>query len=53
MTGAESPACVPGRGLLRGRTAVLTDDAQVRALFETAEAAHGRLDVVAVGSRHA
>ncbi|MFF9020781.1 SDR family oxidoreductase [Streptomyces eurythermus] len=101
MTGVESPAYVPGHGLLRGRTAVVTaaagtgigaatarrfleegarvlisdahprrlekherepgrefpgavtappcdvtDDAQVRALFETAAAAHGRLDVV-------
>ncbi|KOX00043.1 SDR family oxidoreductase [Streptomyces sp. NRRL B-3648] len=101
MTGVESPAYVPGHGLLRGRTAVVTaaagtgiggatarrfleegarvllsdahprrlkeheaelgrrfpgavtalpcdvtDETQVRALFEAAVAAHGRLDVV-------
>ncbi|WP_033287202.1 SDR family oxidoreductase [Streptomyces sp. NRRL F-525] len=102
MTGVESPAYVPGHGLLKGRTAVVTaaagagiggatarrfleegarvlisdaharrlkeyeaelagefgaeavvalpcdvtDEAQVRALFDTAVAAHGRLDVV-------
>ncbi|MEV6111945.1 SDR family oxidoreductase [Streptomyces sp. NPDC052109] len=101
MTGVESPVYVPGHGLLRGRTAVITaaagagiggatarrfleegarvvisdahtrrlkeyeaelgrefpgavtavpcdvtDEGQVRALFETAAAAHGRLDVV-------
>ncbi|WP_430382449.1 SDR family oxidoreductase [Streptomyces sp. P10-4] len=101
MTGVESPAYVPGHGLLRGRTAVITaaagtgiggatarrfleegarvlisdahprrlkehatalgrefpgavtavpcdvtDEAQVRALFDAAVAAHGRLDVV-------
>ncbi|MET9446407.1 SDR family oxidoreductase [Streptomyces cinerochromogenes] len=101
MTGVESPAYVPGHGLLRGRTAVVTaaagtgiggatarrfleegarvlisdahprrlkehetelgrefpgavaavpcdvtDEDQVRALFEAAVAAHGRLDVV-------
>ncbi|MFG2781785.1 SDR family oxidoreductase [Streptomyces prunicolor] len=102
MTGVESPAYVPGHGLLKGRTAVVTaaagagiggatarrfleegarvlisdaharrlkeyeaelagefgsesvaalpcdvtDEAQVRALFEAAVAAHGRLDVV-------
>ncbi|MFG2633106.1 SDR family oxidoreductase [Streptomyces sp. NPDC048362] len=101
MTGVESPAYVPGHGLLRGRTAVVTaaagagiggatarrlleegarvlvsdthtrrleeyeaalasefpgavtalpcdvtDEAQVRALFDTAVAAHGKLDVV-------
>ncbi|WP_369388622.1 SDR family oxidoreductase [Streptomyces sp. CG1] len=101
MTGVESPAYVPGHGLLRGRTAVITaaagagiggatahrfleegarvlisdahtrrlkeyeaelgrkfpgrvaalpcdvtDEGQVRALFETAVAEHGRLDVV-------
>ena len=102
MTGDESPAYVPGHGLLKGRTAVVTaaagagiggatarrfleegarvlisdaharrlkeyeaelagefgaeavvalpcdvtDEAQVRALFEAAVAAHGRLDVV-------
>ncbi|MEU4927603.1 SDR family oxidoreductase [Streptomyces yokosukanensis] len=101
MTGVESPAYVPGHGLLRGRTAVITaaagagiggatarrfleegarvlisdaharrlkeheaelarrfpgavtalpcdvtDEGQVRALFETAAAEHGRLDVV-------
>ncbi|MER5856448.1 SDR family oxidoreductase [Streptomyces sp. NPDC059688] len=101
MTGVESPAYVPGHGLLRGRTAVVTaaagagiggatarrfleegarvvisdahtrrlkeyeaelgrafpgavsavpcdvtDEAQVRALFDAAAAEHGRLDVV-------
>ncbi|MEU2714090.1 SDR family oxidoreductase [Streptomyces sp. NPDC007205] len=101
MTGVESPAYVPGHGLLRGRTAVITaaagtgiggatarrfleegahvlisdahtrrlkeheaelsrkfparvtavpcdvtDEGQVRALFEAAVAEHGRLDVV-------
>ncbi|MEV6484162.1 SDR family oxidoreductase [Streptomyces sp. NPDC051576] len=102
MTGVESPAYVPGHGLLKGRTAVVTaaagagiggatarrflqegarvlisdahtrrlkeyeaelagefgagavaalacdvtDEAQVRALFDAAVAAHGRLDVV-------
>ncbi|MEU7423888.1 SDR family oxidoreductase [Streptomyces sp. NPDC040750] len=101
MTGVESPAYVPGHGLLRGRTAVVTaaagagiggatarrlleegarvlvsdthtrrlgeyeaalarefpgavtalpcdvtDEAQVRALFDAAVAAHGKLDVV-------
>ncbi|GGW18844.1 3-oxoacyl-ACP reductase [Streptomyces capoamus] len=101
MTGVESPAYVPGHGLLRGRTAVVTaaagtgiggatarrfleegarvlisdahprrlkeqeaelgrrfpgavaalpcdvtDETQVRALFDAAAAAHGRLDVV-------
>jgi 3-oxoacyl-[acyl-carrier protein] reductase len=102
MTGVESPAYVPGHGLLKGRTAVVTaaagagiggatarrflqegarvlisdaharrlkeyeaelagefgadaitalpcdvtDEAQVQALFDTAVAAHGRLDVV-------
>jgi 3-oxoacyl-[acyl-carrier protein] reductase len=101
MTGVESPAYVPGHGLLQGRTAVITaaagagiggatarrfleegarvlisdahtrrlkeheaelgrefpgavtampcdvtDEDQVRALFEAATAAHGRLDVV-------
>ncbi|MFJ5777237.1 SDR family oxidoreductase [Streptomyces sp. NPDC093094] len=102
MTGVETPAYVPGHGLLAGRTAVVTaaagagiggatarrfleegarvllsdaharrlgaceaelaaefgresvaarpcdvtDEAQVRALFDTAVAAHGRLDVV-------
>ncbi|MFJ4520360.1 SDR family oxidoreductase [Streptomyces sp. NPDC088810] len=101
MTGVESPAYVPGHGLLHGRTAVVTaaagtgiggatarrfleegarvlisdahsrrlkeheaelgrqfpgavtalpcdvtDEAQVRALFDAAVAAHGRLDVV-------
>ncbi|MGW4565950.1 SDR family oxidoreductase [Streptomyces sp. NPDC004561] len=101
MTGVESPAYVPGHGLLQGRTAVITaaagagiggatarrfleegarvllsdahtrrlkeyeaelgrdfpgavsaapcdvtDEGQVRALFETAVAEHGRLDVV-------
>ena len=102
MTGVESPAYVPGHGLLKGRTAVVTaaagagiggatarrflqegarvlisdahtrrlkeyeaelagefgseavaalpcdvtDEAQVQALFDTAAAAHGRLDVV-------
>ncbi|MBL1106152.1 SDR family oxidoreductase [Streptomyces sp. 5-8] len=101
MTGVESPASVPGHGLLRGRTAVVTaaagtgiggatarrfleegarvlisdahprrlkeheaelgrefpgavtavpcdvtDETQVRALFEAAAAVHGRLDVV-------
>ena len=102
MTGVETPAYVPGHGLLKGRTAVVTaaagagiggatarrfleegarvlisdaharrlkeyeaelagefgaeavvalpcdvtDEAQVRALFDTAVAAHGRLDVV-------
>ncbi|MFI9252306.1 SDR family oxidoreductase [Streptomyces sp. NPDC053069] len=101
MTGVESPAYVPGHGLLRGRTAVITaaagagiggatarrfleegahvlisdahtrrlkeqeaelgrkfparvtavpcdvtDEGQVRALFEAAAAEHGRLDVV-------
>ncbi|MFJ8359607.1 SDR family oxidoreductase [Streptomyces sp. NPDC093984] len=101
MTGVESPAYVPGHGLLRGRTAVITaaagagiggatarrfleegarvlisdahvrrlkqyeaelagefegsvtalpcdvtDETQVRALFDTAVRAHGRLDIV-------
>ncbi|KOV77087.1 MULTISPECIES: SDR family oxidoreductase [unclassified Streptomyces] len=101
MTGVESPAYVPGHGLLRGRTAVITaaagtgiggatarrfleegarvlisdalprrlkeheaalgreflgavaavpcdvtDETQVRAMFDAAVAAHGRLDVV-------
>ncbi|GHD97766.1 SDR family oxidoreductase [Streptomyces alanosinicus] len=101
MTGVESPAYVPGHGLLRGRTAVITaaagagiggatarrfleegarvlisdahtrrlkehetelgrefpgavaalpcdvtDEGQVRTLFETAVAEHGRLDIV-------
>ncbi|XUL87482.1 SDR family oxidoreductase [Streptomyces galilaeus] len=102
MTGVESPAYVPGHGLLKGRTAVVTaaagagiggatarrflqegarvlisdaharrlkeyeaelagefgagaitalpcdvtDEAQVQALFDTAVAAHGRLDIV-------
>ncbi|MEU3026361.1 SDR family oxidoreductase [Streptomyces incarnatus] len=101
MTGVESPAYVPGHGLLKGRTAVVTaaagtgiggatarrfleegarvllsdahprrlaereaelarrfpgavtalpcdvsDERQVRALFETAAAEHGRLDIV-------
>ncbi|MEU6365680.1 SDR family oxidoreductase [Streptomyces sp. NPDC046931] len=101
MTGVESPAYVPGHGLLQGRTAVITaaagagiggatarrfleegarvlisdaharrlqehetelarefagtvasavcdvtDDAQVRALFDTAVRLHGRLDIV-------
>ncbi|MGY1582430.1 SDR family oxidoreductase [Streptomyces sp. MN13] len=60
MIDVETPAYVPGHGLLGGRTAVVTaaagavtaavcdvtDDSQVRALFETAVREHGRLDVV-------
>ncbi|MEU5078662.1 MULTISPECIES: hypothetical protein [Streptomyces] len=35
MTGVESPACVPGHGLPRGRTVVVTDEEWSRALDVT------------------